>query len=110
MQEAHTRSTCTGLLPTCCNRHLSIDTLTALDSDATMLHITDDSCAVTTCYSTWLEKWRNHMKEALAAIKVPLSASHLHTPLVPSRLTQALTQHPNQSLVNYFLNGISSGF
>ena len=72
-----------------------------------MLNITDDSGA---CYSTWLEKWRDYMKEASTAIKVPLSASHLHTPLVPSRWTQALTQHPNQSLVNYFLNGISRGF
>ena len=41
------------------------------------------------------------LKEAPTVIKVPLSASHLHTPLIPARWTQALTQHPLMSKFAY---------
>ena len=84
--------------------------LIALEPAARILNIVDNPSAITTCYHTWLKNWHDHMKDVPAAIKVPSSASYLHTPLIISSWTQALVQHPNQPLVNFFLEGISKGF
>ena len=63
-----------------------------------------------TCYQTWIAKWHDHMREAPTAILVPPQASHIHTPLVIHRWQEALVKHPHQSLVNFFLMGLSQGF
>ena len=70
----------------------------------------EDPSANITCYYTWLKNWLHHMKDAPTTIKVPSQASHVHTPLIFSSWKQALIQHPNQPLVNFFLEGISQGF
>ena len=63
-----------------------------------------------TCYHTWLNKWYDHMRNAPIDIKVSSQVSAVNTPLMIPNWQQALTQHPNQPLVQFFLKGISQGF
>ena len=63
-----------------------------------------------TNYYTWIEKWHNHLEGAPTSIKVPTQASLIHTPLIIHSWRKALSLHPNQPLVEFFLKGISQGF
>ena len=63
-----------------------------------------------TDYYTWIEKWHNHLEGAPTSIKVPAQASLIHTPLIIHSWRKALSSHPNQPLVEFFLKGISQGF
>ena len=56
--------------------------------------------------------WEPTIRIVKIAIRFSTSpnSSHVHTPLIFSSWKQALIQHPNQSLVNFFLEGISQGF
>ena len=61
-------------------------------------------------YYTWIEKWHNHLEGVPTSIKVPAQASLIHTPLIIHSWRKALSLHPNQPLVEFFLKGISQGF
>lgn len=43
-------------------------------------------------------------------MQVPDSACAVHTPLICTAWSQALARHPNQTLVQFLLRGITEGF
>ena len=61
-------------------------------------------------YELWLSEWKIHLSGIPNTCLVPPSASEIHTPLVQGSWCQHLQQHPNQELVQYFLQGITKGF
>jgi len=61
-------------------------------------------------YSQWLQRWQNHFTPIPLFYHVPVEASGIHTPLVPSAWWHHLRHHPHQNLVHYFLQGITLGF
>jgi len=61
-------------------------------------------------YKLWLSEWENHLSKVPDSQLVPPSASAINTPIVQSSWDHYLQQHPNQKLVQYFLQGITKGF
>jgi len=61
--------------------------------------------------SMWLEKWEKITAAPTIVIpKIPPSACVISTPLLLPAWTHLLAGHPNQQLVQFFLDGISNGF
>ena len=50
------------------------------------------------------------MEGSNLVLQIPQSAKHIQTPLRLTAWRQALSSHPNQHLVQFFLDGISEGF
>jgi len=61
-------------------------------------------------YKNWLLSWASHLSGVPVIIHVPSTATSVTTPLVSSRWKALLTDHPDQSLVNFFITGITYGF
>lgn len=61
-------------------------------------------------YESWLPRWMAHIADSPERIWIPPSACQLHTPLVPANWEKYLAGHPNRSLVQFFLSGITEGF
>ena len=59
---------------------------------------------------TWLQEWQRQTAESPQIPQVPESACGIHTPLKHPAWLQALSGHPDQALVQYFLRGITEGF
>ena len=58
----------------------------------------------------WLQRWLQAIHEAPLQCQVPLAASAITTPLVPSAWRTMLISHPQPPLVHFFLHEISAGF
>ena len=61
-------------------------------------------------YGSWVQSCKGYMEESNNYLHKQVEGQivHvIHTPLITSSLTQALTQHPNCFLVNFFLESIS---
>ena len=61
-------------------------------------------------YSKWLLQWNIHMRSAEDTVRVPPEASHITTLLVSHHWITLLADHPDETLVRFFIVGISSGF
>ena len=59
---------------------------------------------------TWLKKWLEITATPTIVPKIPPSACVISTPLLLPAWTNLLAGHPNQKLVQFFLDGISNGF
>ena len=66
--------------------------------------------ASSTTYDSGLPLWKNHLLNISETPAVPPLACQIHTPLNLQSWQYHLSRHPNQQLVKYFLEGISSGF
>lgn len=58
----------------------------------------------------WLQEWTSLSSKGRVTPIVPHPACLIHTPLLLSRWKEALEGHPNQPLVQFFLNGVAEGF
>ena len=63
-----------------------------------------------TSYSTWIRDWIGHLTGVSSSILVPSGATAITTPLVQVQWQRYLSNHPNNTLVNFFITGISQGF
>ena len=61
-------------------------------------------------YETWLQLWSSHLAHSPPPTQIPESAQQIHTPLIYNTWQQALSEYPNQQLIQFFLQGISQGF
>ena len=61
-------------------------------------------------YSEWITAWTSHLLGQSVGIKVPSTATTLNTPLNVKNWQEALSDHPNRPLVEFFLCGISQRF
>ena len=61
-------------------------------------------------YSEWITAWTSHLLGQSVGIKVPSTATAVNTPLNVKNWQEALSDHPNRPLVEFFLCGISQGF
>lgn len=61
-------------------------------------------------YEDWLPLWKKHLSNIPTVPMVPPSACEINTPLISNNWRHHLCRHPNQKLVQYFLEGISNGF
>ena len=63
-------------------------------------------------YDDYLPLWKEHLytTQALESPPIPPSAQLLHTPLIAENWKVHFQSHPNQDLVNYFLDGLTAGF
>ena len=61
-------------------------------------------------YETWLQIWNTYVVGNCQAPKILSSACQIHTPLWLAAWRMALSNHPNQELAQFFLQGISEGF
>ena len=61
-------------------------------------------------YPQWLQQWLGHLTPLPLFSKIPLQASYIRTPLIHAIWLHHLQHHPHQDLVQYFLQGISTGF
>ena len=59
---------------------------------------------------TWLKEWQCQIADGPQLVQVPDSACALHAPLIHSTWPQALVRHPDQTLVQFLLSGITEGF
>ena len=59
---------------------------------------------------TWLTEWQYQITDGPHTAQIPDSACGIHTPLIHSTWRQALSGHPDQVLVQFFLRGIIEGF
>ena len=60
-------------------------------------------------YTAWLKNWKDHLTEA-APLKIQITASKIHTPLIVQMWEYHLWNYPNRELVQFFLEGITQGF
>ena len=70
------------------------------------LHTKDIRCN----YYDWIPAWTSHLKNQSVNINVPTSATKITSPLIVGNWVEALADHPNRPLVNFFITGVSSGF
>ena len=63
-----------------------------------------------TSYGTWIRDWMGHLTGVSSSILVPSGATAITTPLVQVQWQRYLSNHPNNTLVNFFISGISQGF
>ena len=63
-------------------------------------------------YDDWLPQWKRHLSTMQMPDPplIPHSAQFVHTPLNAKSWQVYLQSHPNQDLVNYFLDGLTAGF
>ena len=61
-------------------------------------------------YEQWLLQWITHLTDVPSVLTIPPSTSRIHTPLNPQCWQDYLSSHPNQKLVQFFLNGLVQGF
>ena len=61
-------------------------------------------------YVDWISAWTTHLKSQPADVKVPPVATVVTSPLDVSRWKEALSDHPNKPLADFFLSGITQGF
>ena len=61
-------------------------------------------------YPLWLQQWLRHLTPIPLFSKTPLQASNILTPLRYTTWQGHLRPHPHQDLVQYFLQGIATGF
>ena len=61
-------------------------------------------------YPEWLQQWQDRIASRLDFNKIPAQATHVQTPLILTVWRHNLQHHPHQDLVEYFLQGISTGF
>ena len=62
-----------------------------------------------TSYGTWIRDWMGHLTGVSSSILVPSGATAITTPLVQVQWQRYLSNHPNNTLVNFFISGISQG-
>jgi len=70
------------------------------------LHTRDIHCN----YYDWIPAWTSHMKNQSSNINVPPTATAITSPLIMGNWMEALADHPNRPLVNFFITGVSEGF
>jgi len=58
----------------------------------------------------WLSSWTTHIAGSGHSVQVPKIACSIVTPLVPSTWSYFLSTHPSQTLVEFFIRGLSQGF
>ena len=58
----------------------------------------------------WINQWLLQVEKSSDIVKVPAEAIAITSPLIAQNLSNLLATHPDQSLVNFFLAGISHGF
>ena len=68
-------------------------------------------------YDKWLHQWSLHMGTASEIVRVaseivrlPLEATYVTTPLVSNHWSTLLAGHPDETLIRFFISGISRGF
>ena len=61
-------------------------------------------------YSKWLLQWNSHMSTATETAWVPPDATRITTPLISSHWGTLLAEHPDETLIKFFLTGIKLGF
>ena len=60
-------------------------------------------------YDKWLYQWSLHMEMAAEIVRVPLEATYVTTPLVSNHWSTLLAGHPDETLIRFFISGISRG-
>ncbi|XP_065884002.1 uncharacterized protein [Dysidea avara] len=70
------------------------------------MHTKDLCCS----YADWISAWTTHLKSQPADVKVPPVATVVTSPLDVSRWKEALSDHPNKPLTDFFLSGVTQGF
>ena len=58
----------------------------------------------------WINQWLLQVEKSSDMVKVPAEAIAITSPLIVQNWSNLLETHPDQSLVNFFLAGISQGF
>ena len=58
----------------------------------------------------WIRQWLLQVEKSSDTVKVPAEAIAITSPLIVQNWSNLLATHPDQSLVNFFLAGISQGF
>ena len=61
-------------------------------------------------YSQWVQQWLSHLASIPLFSKTPTQATNILTPPRYTTWQCHLRPHPHQDLVQYFLQGISTGF
>jgi len=61
-------------------------------------------------YQEWVPAWNAHLSDSPSTVKVPHEATAVTTPLKAENWASLLATHPNQELVQFFINGITRGF
>ena len=75
-----------------------------------VLSTESDLCA---SYSTWIRDWTAHLTGVSSDTKVPPAATAITTPLVQAQWLRYLSDHPNDSLINFYcwyISGLQTGF
>ena len=57
----------------------------------------------------WINQWLLQVEKSSDIVKVPAEAIAITSPLIVQNWSNLLATHPDQSLVNFFLAGISQG-
>ena len=65
---------------------------------------------VTQNYSSWLILWKELIQPNPCTVKVPPIACTITTPLRQNAWCHMLTTYPDRNLVEFFIEGITSGF
>jgi len=61
-------------------------------------------------YQQWLPQWLDHLPLVSAPTKIPPEATHIETPLIKMAWDHHPCSHPDQGLVQFFLQSLSTGF
>ena len=61
-------------------------------------------------YADWIFAWTTHLQSQPADVKVPPVATVVTSQLDVSRWKEALSDHPNKPLTDFFLSGVTQGF
>ena len=95
-------------MPNCLhNPLLTMSLLAALSREHVVGIHMEDICSP---YQEWVPTWTTHLSDSAVTVKVPAEATSVTTPLISRNWALLLSSHPNQELVQFFINGISQGF